>query len=404
MKTISGKLKILAFAGIILIAAIVIQSCKKSSSPAGPTVSNVTTGANDTVGKSYTLTIVGTNLTGATLSTTATGVTISNVSVTGSTSLTATIAFATSAVPGTVTIVITTTAGTANAQITLNGIPLIGGYVSSDSVAAANLISYFNFDNNVNDIAGSQTGTAVGVTYITGVRGQAYQGATGAYATVPASSAFASLQSFSVSVWYNLPSAAKPQSGQSDPGGMFFVSGDTGTTGANANEILLETDVPSASQLAADSVPIHHGFNNIGGVPLSWQNFTMNSFDTATSTWVHIVMTYNGSSSAYTFYENGQPIAVSSAFGVSTSSILYDGSLPVGSGTPATQLQGNLIFTPAPPKTLIIGTWPPGVYGVSATLGSNGCFQGALDELRVFNTALTQQEVVGLYLNGLAGR
>jgi hypothetical protein len=242
----------------------------------------------------------------------------------------------------------------------------------------------------------------VGVTYVAGVRGQAYQGATGAYATVPASAAFTSLTSYSVSVWYSLPSAAKPKAGGSDPGGMFFVSGDTASSGNNANEILLETDVPSTSQFAADSVPIHHGFNNIGSP--GWQNFTMNSFDTAASAWVHIVMTYDGPSSAYTFYENGQPIGVSSAYGVSTATILYDGPLPVGSGTPATELMGNLNFTSAPAKTLVIGTWPPGVYGVSATLGANGCFLGAMDELRVFNRALTKNEVVGLFLNGAAGR
>jgi hypothetical protein len=278
---------------------------------------------------------------------------------------------------------------------------LIGGYVSSDSVAAANLVSYFTFNGNVNDTTGSQSGTAVGVTYVPGVRGQAYQGAVGAYATAPASAAIQALKSYSISLWYSLPAAAKPQPGGSSPGGMFFVAGDSSNDG---NELLLETDIPSTSQFAADSVPIHHGFNNIGGVPQSWQNFTMNSFDTATSTWIHLVMTYDGPSSSYTLYENGQPIAVSSAFGVSTASIIYDGSLPVGSGSPATQLQGNLIFTPDPPKTVIIGTWAPGVYGVSTSLGSNGCFLGAMDELRIFNRALTQAEVVGLYLNGQAGR
>jgi hypothetical protein len=209
------------------------------------------------------------------------------------------------------------------------------------------------------------------------------------------------LKSYSVSLWYSLPNAAKPQSGTSDPGGMFFVAGDSS---GNGNEMLLETDIPSSTQFAADSVPIHHGFNNIGGVPQSWQNFTMNSFDTATSTWVHIVMTYDGPSSVYTFYENGQPIAVSSAYGVATTTTLYDGPLPVGSGSPATQLQGNLNFTPDPPTTIVIGTWPPGVYGVSNTLGSNGCFKGAMDELRIFDRELTKSEVVGLYLNGVAGR
>lgn len=280
---------------------------------------------------------------------------------------------------------------------------LIGGYASSDSVAAANLVSYFTFNGNVNDTVGNQTGTAVGVTYVPGIRGMAYQGAAGAYATIPASSVFSSLGSFSVSVWYSYTNTTKPQvpgPGQQNAQGLFFVSGDT--TGSHGNLLILEADNPSASQFAADSIPIHHGFDNIGGLPGTWQNFTMNSFDTATSKWVHVVMTYDGPSSTYTFYENGVPIDVSSAYGVQTSTSIYNGPLPVTTG--GTQPMGSLSFAPDPPKTLFIGTWPPGLYGVSATLGANGSFLGAMDELRVYNRALTQAEVVGLYLNGQAGR
>jgi hypothetical protein len=270
----------------------------------------------------------------------------------------------------------------------------IDGYVSSDSVAPANLVSYFNFDGTVNDGKGN-SGTAVGVTYVAGVRGQAYQGAAGAYATVPASAAFATLTSYSVTCWYSLPTAAKPQPGGTAQG-IFFLSGDS-SGNIDGNEIILETDVPSTSQLAADSVPVHHGFNNIGGAAGTWQNFTMNSFDTATSNWVFVAMTYDGPSSTYTFYENGAPISVSSAYGVSTSTIILNGPTP-------SPIQGPLNLNLHLPQTLIIGTWPPGLYGVSPTLGSKGCFLGAIDELRVFNRQLTQLEVAGLYGNGLAGR
>jgi hypothetical protein len=276
---------------------------------------------------------------------------------------------------------------------------LIGGYASSDSVAASNLIGYFNFNSNVNDSVGGQTGTASGVTYVAGVRGQAYQGAKGAYATVPASAAIKALQSFSVSVWYSMPTAAKPTPTGGDPAGMFFVAGDSANDG---NEIILESDVPDSAQYAADSLPIHSGLTNLGSP--GWAGFTMNSYDTAKETWVHLVMTYNGGTSAYTLYENATPIAVSSAFGTSVATLLYDGPLPVGSGSPATTLLGNMVLTSDPPKTLYIGTWPPGLYGVSPTLGANGSFLGAMDELRIFNRELTQKEVTGLFLNGQAGR
>ncbi len=66
--------------------------------------------------------------------------------------------------------------------------------------------------------------------------------------------------------------------------------------------------------------------------------------------------------------------------------------------------QGNLNWTATPPVEGTIGTWAPGVYGVSSTVGSNGNWAGKIDELRLYDKALTQAEVTGLFLNGQAGR
>ncbi|HLX94062.1 MAG TPA: LamG-like jellyroll fold domain-containing protein [Puia sp.] len=403
MKSITSKLKLLTFAGIAFAAAMVIQSCSKSKSTSStkPTVTSVTTGSNDTAGTTTIVTITGKNLSGASVTTTTNNVTISNVSA-SSTSITLTVKIGGGVPSGSVTLDITTSAGSTTAQITIVGLTPLGGFISSDSVEPAALIAYWPLNGNVNDTVGNQTGTAVGATFIQGIRGQAYQGAAGAYATVPANSSFKNVQSYSVSLWYNLPMAVRPTSGGT-AAGMFFLSGDT--TGSSGNYMILEADIASASQLAADSVPIHNGFDNLGTTG-PWANFTMSSYDTATSNWVHVVMTYDGGSSTYTFYENGQPIAVQSAYGTATSTTLYDGPLPVGSGTPPTALMGNLNFStvPDPPTTVYIGAWPPGLYGVSATLGASGDFQGALDEIRVYNIAIKATDVVGLYLNGLAGR
>jgi Concanavalin A-like lectin/glucanases superfamily len=276
----------------------------------------------------------------------------------------------------------------------------LGGYVSSDSVAYANLVGYFNFNNNVNDSVGGETGTAVGVTYVPGVRGEAYEGATGAYATVPASAAVKALQSFSVSIWYSLPSANRPVPDSNNAEGIFFVSGSN--TGSHGDEIIMETDVPDSNQYAKDSLVIHSGLDDIGSP--QWEGFVTSGYDTAQETWVHLVETYNAGTSAYTLYINANPVAVGSAFGNSAATILYDGPLPVGSGTPATQLLGAPVWAADPPSTLYIGAWPPGLYGVSTTLGKNGGFKGALDELRIFNVELTPKEVTGLFLNGQAGR
>jgi len=262
----------------------------------------------------------------------------------------------------------------------------LGGYVSSDSVAPANLVAYWSFDGNVNDAKGSTNATPVGVTYTTGIRGQAYQGGTGVYATLTPSAAFSNLQSYTFSVWYKLPS----QQPAGDPGGIFFLSGDT-----ILNYLIYE--IEPYAPASGDSVKVHHGFFDWASP--AYQGFTMESFDTAAiGKWVNLVTTSDAGSSTYTIYQNGVAINNSSAFGNTTPTQMWT------DGSKTTPL-GNLGFSPTdPPKTITIGTWPPTLYGVSPTLGANGSFIGQLDEMRVYNKALTSAEVQGLYLNGKAGR
>jgi len=263
---------------------------------------------------------------------------------------------------------------------------LIGGYASSDSVASANLIAYWPFDGNSNDVKGNLTAHAVQVTYGTGMRGQAYQGGDSTYATLVPDAAFSTLGSYSTSLWYKL--TAQPTAG--DPGGLFFLSG-------TANPNLLLCELESYAPVSGDSVKIHHGFFDV--ISPAYQGFTMESYDTAAiGKWVHVVTTYDGSSSTYVIYQDGVAIGNNSAFGqnITLTHMWTDGTMT----TPL----GSLGWGSDAPVQIVIGTWPAGLYGVSPSLGSNGCFRGELDELRVFNKALSTSEVAGLYLNGKAGR
>ncbi len=266
----------------------------------------------------------------------------------------------------------------------------LGGYTSSDSVASANLVAYWPFDGDVNDHKGGAAGTGVNNSYVAGIRGEAYQGATNAYASFTPSPAMTGLQSFSLSVWYW--QTAQPIGGSGNPNtpqGLFFLAD------ANADPlIILENE--HYAPVSGDSLEIHAGLTFTAAT--NWKGFTMNTFDTAAiGKWVHLVMTYDGSSSTYVIYQDGVPMMNQSAYGTSTATILLDG--PAGSNP-----QGNINWSTTPPTMGTIGTWAPGVYGVSPTLGANGNFVGKLDELRLFNKALTQQEVAGLFLNGQAGR
>ena len=268
----------------------------------------------------------------------------------------------------------------------------LGGYVSSDSVATDALISYWNFDGSPNDTKGGITGTAANVTYTAGVRGQAYQGASNGYITFTPNSAMVGLTSYSLSVWFWQP--AQPTSTPTnDPQGIFFLADAVPNP-----DIILENE--SYAPVSGDSVKLHAGLS----FPASpgWQGFTMETFDTmAIGKWVFFTMTYDGPSSTYIVYQNGQPMLNSSAYGSNAATVLLQGP---GGATPPSAPQGNINWSANPPVIGTIGTWAPNVYGVSTSLGANGCFLGKLDELRLFNRAITAKEVAGLFLNGQAGR
>jgi Concanavalin A-like lectin/glucanases superfamily len=266
---------------------------------------------------------------------------------------------------------------------------LIGGYASSDSVASANLIAYWPFDANANDTKGGLTATAVGsgVTFTSaGVRGNAYQGVQGAYFTlpVPSGSPFNNIGSYSESFWYKV--AAQDTLTQ----GMFFMSGTT-----DQGELI--TEIEPFKPVSGDSIRIHTGFDDLNS-PTNFKYFVPETFDTAAiGKWVYMTVTYNGGTSTYTVYQNAIPMKTSSAFsngGYITPNMFFTES-------PGVNPLGNIGFTSDPPTVINIGSWPDGMFGIVA---ANNCFIGQMDELRIFNKALTQTEVSGLFLNGQAGR
>jgi hypothetical protein len=277
----------------------------------------------------------------------------------------------------------------------------LGGYTSSDQVASANLIAYWPFDGDDNDHKGGLVATNSGTnTYTTGIRGQAYQGAAGNYATfVPPATFPTSLTSYTISFWYYLP--AQPAAGTTE--GVFFYSGTT-----QQGELVNEIEAPSNNNETGDSVRIHPGFWDIGDDP-NYALFIPETFNTnAIGTWVFFTVSYNGGTSTYTTYQNAVPTGASTAFSpappANPANSPYPGSYitpnPLWTDATETTPLGNLGFTDAPSQ-ITLGSWPNGLFG---QISANDCFLGKLDELRVFDIALTQQEVSGLYLNGKAGR
>jgi hypothetical protein len=159
------------------------------------------------------------------------------------------------------------------------------------------------------------------------------------------------------------------------------------------------TEIEPYHPVSGDSLKIHTGFNDLASP--AYQRFIPETFDTmAIGKWVYLVVTYDASTSTYIVYQNAIPMGTNTAFSpappnqYNTPNILYT------DGTKSTLL-GPIGYSSDPPQTITIGSWPDGLFGQVAL---NDCFVGQIDELRIFNKALTQHEVSGLFLNGQAGR
>jgi hypothetical protein len=282
---------------------------------------------------------------------------------------------------------------------------LLGGYISSDSVEPTHLIGYWPFDGDANDHKGGLTATVAGsITYGTGVRGQAYQGSTGTYATYTPPGTFpAQLASYTLTFWYKIPAQVDTNTTQ----GVFFYSGAT-----QQGELINEFESPANKNLAGDSLRIHPGFWDIGDNP-NYALFVPETFDTnAIAKWEFFTVEYNGGTSTYQTFQNAVPTGANTAFSppppagpppppspypgsyITPNPLFTDG----GKGTPL----GPLKFTDAPAAGgLIIGSWPDGLFGQTAATAN---YLGLLDDVRLFNEALTQTQISGLFLNGQAGR
>lgn len=267
----------------------------------------------------------------------------------------------------------------------------LGGYVSSDSVASSSLIGYWPFDADGNDHKGGLTATPTGSPSYSsaGVRGNAYTGSAGTYLTFTLPNGggqYQNIGSYSESFWFKVASQ------DTITQGVFFMEG-----ASTQDELLTEIE-PFSDTLAgsADSIRIHTGFNDLNSP--TYQLFVPETFDTmAVGKWVHEVVTYNGGTSTYTVYQNGIPMGTNSAF----SNGKYITPNPLWTDGTATTPLGMIGFNSDPPQTIIIGSWPDQLFGQSATKNT---FMGQLDEFRIYNKALSQQEVAGLFLNGQAGR
>ena len=278
-------------------------------------------------------------------------------------------------------------------------LPPIGGYNTSNDVAAANLKGHWTFDGNANEsISSTAPSTSLRSSFVAGIKGQAVKLDSGyiLYPTITALSA-TNLGSVTVSMWINTDN----QGNGTRPTGVFALTlGATAQTDWNSGPInmYLENGRPATYD---DTLVLHSAIATygsgarVGGDNINDYGVRETDFKTVlgTNKWVQYILRYDGTGSFLDLYANG--VLVSN----NNFRFKYTGALP-GVGF------GPLVLPASTQTQVLVGGFPNDTNGfpMSPIQGFQGLYRGSIDELRYYDKALSPDEITALYQLELAGR
>lgn len=255
----------------------------------------------------------------------------------------------------------------------------IGGYNNSNEVAKDNLKAYWDFEGNSNEMkSGAAATSSDRVSYVPGVKGQAIKLDSG-YVFFKSVPAINGMTTFSVSAWIQTRN-----NGETDQNftSMIFQASKPNATFGNIN-LGLETNWKPADN---DTLVVHGWYTDPNG---GLQDNRNDPFGTPpvgvvlnpVNKWVFVTMTVDNSNPVnFLMYANGEPIGAYSQ-------------------------RGDAFYTPLTPSSVIIGGWLNNVPGEAHTSDTwPHAFVGSIDQVRVYNKALTPAEISALYKLETAGR
>lgn len=256
----------------------------------------------------------------------------------------------------------------------------IDGYGSSDEIAPANLIAYWNFDGNETEtISGiNPTKTSNDSYQDNGIKGKGLKLNSGYlyYASAIPKLNDTSLKSFSVSEWVQIVNNGSTPT-------MTFDLARPGQFWGNIN-FLLET----GQKQPADTLNliVHPNYaDRFGGTQdnlnASWLS-TYSSPTIGANKWVNLVITYDYVQNIFQIWADGKKI-----------------------GTTDYQQRGNAYFKNTVPNEVIIGGWYNNIPGKTVSTDTwTVPMVGTIDEIRVYNTVLDAALIPTLYKLGKAGK
>lgn len=247
------------------------------------------------------------------------------------------------------------------------------------------LKSYWQFENNVTDEGENKlTGTAKNLTYVPGISGQAVRFGAGGYLLLPAvkdtvkypneyialpADTLRNLGSYTLSFWMN---GVGPVQGGAQ--GVFAISNKSAFWGNL--EIFLENH-SNATDPSEAFLKIH--MYNDSKAPANGEQWNELKIPGLLNKWSHLVVAYNAANSQISVYANGQPTSI-------LNKVLDGGNY------------GKIKFKDF--NGMVLGNF---AFQTTPSLTNHGPegwareFNGAFDQFRIYNRALSAAEITELF-------
>ncbi len=256
----------------------------------------------------------------------------------------------------------------------------IGGYARASEVAKENCVGYWAFEGSVYDSISLQSGIGVNSTYTKGFVGQAYNGGNNAYAYCGISDALKQLNgSFTVNLCmkYNASGIAATASNWVHYLGL-IPENATGTWGPKFQFM----------QYPTSSATSWHFASNVKNARIGntfWGSNLWTSVDKFKDKWVNWSFVYDATTSTYNIYMDG---AQWKSDGWVDSNTGWGGNTYPQTNSAWENLQFGAI------SKIVFGAMNEAGLEATGDWGKNPAFfDGALDEVRIYNTALTQKQI-----------
>ncbi len=246
------------------------------------------------------------------------------------------------------------------------------GKIDPSSIAESNLIAYFPFDGNTNEMISSRTADNHGVTFIDGRRGKAYQGSSTAWLSynLLSNDKLKDAKAYTVSMWVKSPQLFSPL------GACIFMQANGGDPNMGSIVVGLQ-DIDSPSDTLRIKNYLYSDAKNWKG-----QGWDYSSIKFPANKWIHLVCMYDNATSAFRIFVDGKFVADNVRYG--------DGGTP-----PDQPLLGDLKLINM--TKLYFGIFEKKALGTSTDTWMDNIYSGNLDEVRLYDRSLTDSEVGDLY-------